>query len=104
LRLKPGVSMKGMSPQVSLGAQIVEGIYLKYNGGELRITSITEGKHMRGSKHFTGCAFDAGVPAAAVLQIVEECREALGEEWDVIDESKNTKGGPHIHFEWDPKS
>lgn len=71
------------------------------------ITSALDGKHQRGSKHYTGCAFDiraAGPGRADVTSsMVVALRAALAGEFDVVHESIGTPN-EHVHVEWDPKA
>lgn len=63
------------------------------------ITSGMDGKHMPGSLHFGGLAFDfrtRHVGAAELPQLVAQITEALGDEFDVVLESD------HLHVEFDP--
>jgi hypothetical protein len=62
------------------------------------ITSGTDGKHMKGSKHYTGEALDlrtSNIPAHQRKKYVDRLNAKLPE-YDVIDE------GDHIHIEYDP--
>jgi uncharacterized protein YcbK (DUF882 family) len=64
----------------------------------MTITSAKDGKHMEGSKHYTGEAidirkFDMKNPNV----VVELIREYLGKDYDVINEKT------HIHIELDKK-
>ena len=63
------------------------------NGVDLCITSIQEGTHSPGSLHYCGMAFDFLKQFIKIADI----KEALGKEWDVIDEKT------HYHAEYDPK-
>ena len=94
MKLKPGVSIKGISPQAVLGAAIAESVY--YMAGEdLTITAVTDGKHMEGSLHYQGRALDLRLPEEPA-QMVVALRAALGDEWDVVLEKT------HLHIEFDP--
>uniref|UniRef100_A0A6M3IX10 Peptidase n=1 Tax=viral metagenome TaxID=1070528 RepID=A0A6M3IX10_9ZZZZ len=64
------------------------------HGEHLYVTSIREANHSAGSLHYIGMAFDI-IPSDAVG--MNEYRNALGPDWDVVDE------GNHIHCEYDPK-
>lgn len=99
MKLKPGVKLTGLSPQMALAALIVRDCY---GGGECTITSANDGTHSALSFHYKGNALDfrtkdyAGNKQALVTKI----KEALGPEFDVVLESLG-KENEHIHVEWD---
>ena len=70
----------------------VHDLYQSYKQ-DLFITSLKDGNHSAGSLHYDGLAFDIRYGAPSVKKI----REALGKNWDVVQEST------HIHCEYDPK-
>lgn len=70
------------------------------------ITSVMDGKHMVGSKHYEGNAFDLrtwadeyGTQASRSEKayLAYRLQEVLGCDWDIVIEST------HIHCEYDPK-
>ena len=64
----------------------------------MTITSAADGKHMEGSKHYTGEAIDIRkFDMKNVKVVVEEIKEYLGKDYDVIEEKT------HIHIELDRK-
>ena len=68
-------------------------------GQELVITSIEDGRHMEGSKHYTGEALDLRTryfTEEEKRKAAEELANALGSDYDVVVE------GDHIHCEYDP--
>ena len=101
MRIKPGVQIDGMRTEALLGACVVDGV-LRLRGSECIITSVKDGKHMVGSLHDKGRAFDCRTSQFRspnlLPQIAQECREALGPEFDVVLETD------HLHVEWDPES
>ena len=69
-------------------------------GLELTITSGTDGKHMKGSKHYTGEALDLrsnNLTKSQTNKVVGVLKKRLGAAYQVIVESD------HIHIEYDPK-
>ncbi len=65
----------------------------------LVITSGTDGRHMEGSLHYVGLAFDfrtRTVHPNDRMALTASLQAALGDEFDVILESD------HIHCEYDP--
>lgn len=99
LSLKNGVSLRGMQPQVLLAVQVALQAYTDA-GYDLVITSCTDGKHSRGSRHYVGLAVDfriRHVDKESLPEIYRRIKEALGTEYDVILEKT------HIHVEYDPE-
>ncbi len=98
MRLKRGVKLNGMSPQILLAIMVAEPIFAKYQKQELVVTSVTDSKHGRGSKHYIGNAVDLRTRNLSNPTAVEiHLASALGPEFDVVLESN------HLHIEWDPK-
>jgi hypothetical protein len=63
------------------------------------ITSGTDGKHMTGSKHYTGEALDvrkSNLTKAERAAFLAAVKQRLGKGYDVIDEPS------HFHIEYDP--
>lgn len=100
MRLKDSsVNLKGVSWRVFHAAIVVEQV-LKNFGVDLVITSCNDGKHMPGSLHYKGEAFDArsrDLPPAFQVQAVEAMKERLGPDYDVVLEKD------HFHIEHDPE-
>lgn len=101
MKLKPGVSLKDMKPQTLMGAFIVDGIYKDFGRPEgVTITSVNDGKHMKGSKHYDGLAFDCRTRYFELQmqhEVFNQIKHDLGSEFDVIFHET------HIHVEYDPK-
>jgi len=100
MKFKSGVQLSlGIQPVTFDAIHQVAKIYERH-GQELVVTSVLDGAHQRGSRHFLGLAFDARtrffVPAEQ-LEVSEACKESLGPEYDVVLESN------HLHIEYDPK-
>ncbi len=112
MRLKESVSLKGIQPETVVGMMVADSVYSRL-GAELRITSATDGKHMKGSLHPKGKAFDCGtkgllpsrlslptpLPSPAMLQVA--LQGALGPQWDVVLEDQGGEN-EHIHVEFQP--
>lgn len=103
MQLKAGVSVRGLRPElvVAIG---VAGWVFSAAGHELTVTSACEGKHSKGSKHYSGLAVDlrtrdipGGPEGIAATSLAVDLREALGNEFDVVVEKT------HIHVEFHPK-
>lgn len=97
-RIKPGVQLARLTPQMALGAAIVAEAYIGI-GCDCVITSCSDGRHRLGSLHDLGCALDfrtRDLTDGIRDSLVTEIREALGTEFDVVLEAD------HLHVEWDP--
>ena len=99
MRLKPGVSLKNIKPELIFAWQVAHGIYTNY-GYELVITSGTEeAKHTKYSAHYLGYAIDLRIRMFKFNEapkIVAELKNALGEDYLII------LHDTHIHIEFRP--
>lgn len=98
MRLKPGVSLLGLRPETAIAMMAAQDVCREL-GVPLVLTSVTDGRHSRGSRHYAGLAFDMrrrhmgpGQAAQARAMLAER----LGDGFDVILEAT------HIHVEYDP--
>lgn len=97
ISLKPGVSIKGVSPELAFALPIIASVFTKFDE-ELVITSVTDGKHGANSLHPKGQALDLRIRTLIgtnIEPIAQALRNALGEEFDVLLEED------HIHIEHD---
>lgn len=74
------------------------------------ITSLCDGKHMTGSKHYEGNAFDFRLPSRYTgkpqtdTEVHAELAAALGRSYDVVlEKDPDHPENAHIHVEFDPK-
>ena len=84
---------------VAIVAEVLE----RY-GADLWITSARDGEHKEGSFHYSGEAFDVRskhLPRYVKLEVLEELRAALGNEFDVLFEYQGMPN-EHFHIEHDP--
>lgn len=91
--------MVGIRPEMAIAVLIVHGVY-QNNGHDVVITSAVDGRHSRNSLHYTGAAVDIRIREISVSivgKIVQELKEALGHQFDVVLEED------HIHIEFQPK-
>ena len=95
MKFKDGVVWENMHPKVVNNMDGVDAVFQKF-GIEAVITSGRDGKHMEGSKHYEGKAFDLRT-FHVIDRVAELLRMYLGKEFDVIVEKD------HIHVEFDPK-
>lgn len=99
MRLKPGVSLKGVQPEMVVGLLISETIFAAH-GIELVVTSVTDGVHGVNSLHKKGLAADyrsKTLPKEWIPKVAEALRDALTNEFDVVVEVD------HFHIEYDPE-
>lgn len=101
MRLKEGVLIKGIKAETVLGIMLVDSIYRDTIGkNNLVITSISDGQHMKNSKHYSGFAFDIrtiDLTEDKKQHLFRELKFFLNYEFDVVLEKT------HIHIEYDPK-
>lgn len=67
---------------------------------DITITAIFDGKHMIGSKHYSGNAFDMRKTHYTNYQLttlVQNIKDNLGIDFDIVIEKT------HVHIEYDPK-
>jgi hypothetical protein len=100
IRLKPGVSIVGIKPEISMALPIIASVYQVF-GVDTVVTAGTDGKHRVGSLHYSGNALDIRTrniaTAAEKHEMCAKIAEALGKDFDVVLEST------HLHVEFDPK-
>lgn len=104
MRLKPGVRLVGLQPQIVLAMLVTEGVYWEL-GHEFVVTSCNDSKHGDKSLHYEGRAFDARskhVPVDHKQLLLDRLREQLGADFDVLMEFVG-KDNEHLHVEYDPK-
>ena len=112
IKFKWGVVIDGIQQETISAMAIVHEEYqdFTYNlfkgSRDLVVTSVTDGKHKEGSKHYTGHAFDmrtwttdrSGIQWSNRRKelFARQLRKALGEDYDVVVEDT------HLHIEYDP--
>lgn len=98
------VAFKGISEGLLWALPVIEASHQRWTGRGAVITSLNDGRHMRGSKHYTGDAVDLRVwyTGDDTAEWAEYLKTELGPDYDVV------YGDPqhldHIHLEFDPKS
>lgn len=88
------------SDEIKAAWTIADEISQKVSKKECVVTSILDGKHKKGSKHYTGNAFDMRTyiyTVPEIKEIIQRLKDELGRNYDVVLE------GNHIHVEYDPK-
>lgn len=99
LQIKPGVRVRGLSPEIMLAITIAQASYERCGEESMTITSLTDGKHSDRSLHYCGDAVDLRLPLDpdVIPVLVNFLKVRLGESYDVVLEKD------HIHVEFDPK-
>lgn len=100
IRIKPGVNITGICPELVLALLIADGIWLA-EGTDLVITCGADGKHRKNSLHYVTRAVDLrrrNLPAGRAAPVARSLRTALGKDYDVVVERS------HIHVEFQPKT
>ena len=98
LKLKSAVNPAQLSPEILLAINIAHSIWNRSNEPVLTITSISDSKHSRKSRHYIGHAVDIRIrslhndPDTLVIAL----KEALTEHYLVLLESD------HIHLGYQP--
>ena len=100
MKLKAGVKLEGLSPQIVLALVIAGQVYKDIANKEWVITSVSDGKHSTKSLHYSGFAVDLRINNITVLEakaVLLSLQSKLGDNYDVVLEID------HIHLEYDPK-
>lgn len=90
-----------MSKMATLALSVADSLSMELFGRGVVVTSVLDGRHMVGSKHYEGNAFDLRTwiySDSEVSVFVRELQRALGVDYDVIKEVD------HIHVEYDQGS
>lgn len=96
MKIKDGVEIALMSKGNLIAIAKVNAM-LEMMGKSLTITSLTDGKHRKNSKHYSGDAFDVRIWSFDnAKEIATKMQNLLGEDYDVVLEKT------HIHVEYDP--
>jgi D-alanyl-D-alanine dipeptidase len=98
MKLKPGVKVTGLRPEMVLGCLAVQKVCDEL-GVPFVVTSAVEGKHSSTSLHYAGCAIDIRTnnmkgQQAKARDMIDD---ALGIDFDCLDE------GNHLHLEFQPR-
>lgn len=104
MEFKAGVSLKNLKSQTVLAIIVAEREYSKFGVTNMVITSINDGDHKVGSKHYTGEAVDLRTkPVGHAHQLVLAIRNKLKPlGFDVLFEFEGLDR-EHCHIEFDPK-
>lgn len=101
LRIKSGVTPR----LLVIAAAIANVAQTLQEPNDVTITSGTDGKHMKGSKHHIGAALDVRTKnfpsAAAKRHFINAVLQRLGKGYQGILEHEG-RANEHAHIEWDP--
>lgn len=98
-KVKPHVILRGLDRKMRPVLAKAPAIWRK-QGDNLVVTSGLDGRHRNNSLHYAGLALDLrsrNLAGKARIQVLNELREALGDEFQVLMESD------HIHVEYHPQ-
>ena len=99
VEFKAGVSVAGIQKEIVTLIAILNCYFFLRVGKPLVITSCTDGKHMKGSKHYSGYAIDIRtrhLNASEISKLIAWFKSHHDKEYDIVVESD------HIHVEYDP--
>lgn len=98
MKLKSGVSLRGVHWIMFQAAVLAEEVYRQY-GTELVITSANDGTHGDKTLHHRGLALDLRTWTlnGREKMVAQSLKNALGEDYDVVLERD------HVHLEVSPK-
>jgi len=99
MRLKEGVCITGIRPELIIGLMAAEAAYRAVGVGMV-VTSITDGKHSLTSLHYAGAAADLrtrDMTESQIASVLRAIAKALPNDFDIIFE------GNHYHLEYDPR-
>lgn len=98
LEFKPGVSVDGIKKEIITIIGFLSYVF-ESMGKPLVITSCTDGKHMKGSKHYSGNAIDIRIRHLTQKEIdslIRRFKLWYDKDYDIVLEKD------HIHVEYDP--
>jgi hypothetical protein len=106
LRIKSGVQLAGVRPELWFGIQRALGVFDSYQL-DMWITSVMDGDHRKWSSHYDGRAFDLRTRHLS-KKLKERMTKAMlaalaGTEFHFYDESQ-TRDNQHWHISWHPSS
>jgi len=99
--VKEGVRFRKLIPEIYLILPVIDEVFLNHSLDAV-ITSGNDSTHMTGSMHYVDRALDLRshhLPAGSEEVVVNELRAALGLEYTVILEGRDTLN-EHIHLHW----
>jgi len=105
IRIGPKARLHGIRPELAFANTVLLGI-LTAAKATMQLTHALDGTHTRASIHYAGGAedliFSTPLDMDEKLQIVQELKVSLGQDFDVIFEDAG-QPNEHVHVEWQPK-
>lgn len=101
MKIKPGASVQGLKPEILIALIAADRVW-RDHGKVLVITSGTDGKHSRTSRHYIGMAADLRTRyfnCTTKKLATKALRDSLGPEYKVVPHSTHL----HIQFNGTPK-
>jgi len=97
MKLKAGVKIAGIRPELLMGLMVANSIIDYEFNTDMVITACTDGIHMTGSKHYVGQAVDIRISNLSTpVAVVDRLKFELDGLFDIVLEKD------HIHMEYDP--
>lgn len=96
---KDGVKVDGVKKETIELMLLLNGYFVAQIGKPFVVTSCTDGKHMKGSKHYSGYAIDIRtrhLTSSDIKMLVDWFKLHHDKEFDMVVEKD------HIHVEYDP--
>lgn len=104
LLIKDGVDWSGVDEMIVYASRVAEGVYQRIANVPVVITSLRDGVHSPGSKHYLGKAVDwriHTVPVSLRGLLIRELQKALPFPFQILHEKIGT-ADEHCHAELDP--
>lgn len=104
LKLKDGVKIGGLQPEILFGVITATSIATDLKLTELVITACRDGVHKENSLHYIGQAVDIRtnmMNGLTRIAFIARLKEALDSQFDIVDEAVGTSS-QHCHLEFDP--
>lgn len=102
MKFKQNTVVSSLHAQMALVLYHADLIHEELTGDELTVTSVNDGRHMPGSKHYTGEAVDLRTWSLKndqrVAEFIHRLATAIGDNFDIVLEPT------HIHVEYDPQT
>ncbi len=105
IKFKHGIWADNLTSEVCRIINVANEEFAKF-GYDFVITSLGDGRHMKGSKHYCAKAADGrtrNVGAIHQEEISHNIQRRLGDDYDVVLHKKSKKSPGHLHMEHDPK-
>jgi len=99
MKLKPGVKLASLQPQMAVASLVVAGCFTAI-GADCVITSGSDSRHSTTSLHYAGAALDfrtRDLDEYSAELVATAAKENLGEDFDVVLEDT------HLHVEYQPR-